>query len=68
MVLGQRTLEKRCALLLPVYQIKWACIVLNELLPEHVARRQFSSAKPLSDEQLREQLRKAEDLVARARG
>ena len=33
---------KRAALLLPVYQIKWCCILLNVFLPAGRARRTFS--------------------------
>jgi hypothetical protein len=34
--------EERCRRLLPVYAIKWACILLNEFTPEGRRRRQFS--------------------------
>lgn len=33
----------RCAILLDVYRIKWACILLNEFLPVGAARRAYSN-------------------------
>ncbi len=59
--------RSRCEQLLPVYQIKWACIVLNEFLPEHAARRRFSSSKPLTDEQMDRQLERAKEILASIR-
>jgi hypothetical protein len=35
-------LAKRCRLLLPVYQLKWCTIMLNEFLPAGSHRRRFS--------------------------
>jgi hypothetical protein len=37
----------RSSLLLPVYRVKWVCIMLNEFLPLGVSRRTFSSAAEL---------------------
>jgi len=34
---------ERARLLLPVYQIKWCCIMLNEFLPTEAQRRDFSN-------------------------
>ncbi|HEY1857215.1 aminoglycoside phosphotransferase family protein [Acidocella sp.] len=34
--------EARCAMLLDAYRVKWACIILNEFLPEGAARRAFA--------------------------
>ena len=34
---------QRARLLLPVYQIKWCCIMLNEFLPTEAQRRDFSN-------------------------
>src|SRR5581483_2047702 len=36
-------LEQRIRALLPVYGIKWCCILLNEFLPVGKARRRFAS-------------------------
>jgi hypothetical protein len=37
----------RSALLLPMYRVKWVCIMLNEFLPVGSKRRAFSSAAEL---------------------
>ena len=37
-------LVERVAVLMPVYQVKWCCILLNEFLPRERARREFASA------------------------
>jgi hypothetical protein len=56
---------KRIALLLPLYQLKWCCIMLNEFLPRDQSRRAFS--QKLSPEELEakkgEQLGKARMLL-----
>ena len=44
------------ALLLPVYQIKWCCILLNDFLPTGQARRTFATGEP---DQRKRQLVKA---------
>lgn len=36
-------LEKRVGILLPFYQLKWCCIMLNEFLPASAARRAFAT-------------------------
>lgn len=36
------TCGERCALLLPVYQAKWCCILLNDFLPLGADRREFA--------------------------
>ena len=53
-------LAERGRLLLPLFQIKWCCIILNEFLPDAVRRRQF--ANPTSDpwQRKRLQLEKAQ--------
>ena len=59
------TRRDRIALLLPLYQMKWCCILLNEFLPQEQSRRAFS--RKLSPEELearkREQLAKAAALL-----
>jgi hypothetical protein len=35
-------LAARASLLLPVYRVKWSCILLHEFVPASAARRQFS--------------------------
>jgi len=53
--------------LLPVYQLKWCCIILNEFLPKEKERRQFAQAS--DSVQLREkqqnQLSKAQECFKR---
>ena len=46
-------LEERARLLLPVFQVKWCCIVLNDFVPESAQRRRF--ADPAADEAARRQ-------------
>jgi hypothetical protein len=49
--------------LLPVYQLKWCCIVLNEFLPEGQARRRFSAVDRAGQRQPDMQLPKARQLL-----
>jgi hypothetical protein len=60
----RRRFRTRCERLLPVYRVKWACIVLNEFLPDHAARRRFSTSAQPTENDLLEQLQKAEQLLA----
>ena len=54
--------RRRFALLLPVYAMKWACIILNDFLPAGAARRRFAGA---ADSARREQqLLKARKVIA----
>jgi len=57
-------LEARARLLVPLFQVKWCCIILNEFVPEAAQRRRF--AKPSLDEALskQRQLEKARRLLA----
>jgi hypothetical protein len=56
---------KRMQLLLPVYQIKWCCILLNDFLPTGSARRQFSKgSENLADKKFL-QLEKAKHALER---
>ncbi|MFQ5732236.1 MAG: phosphotransferase [Planctomycetaceae bacterium] len=36
--------RRRCDLLLPIHQVKWSCIMLNDFLPEVGRRREFAGA------------------------
>jgi hypothetical protein len=58
----------RAEVLLPVYRVKWCCIVLNEFLPVGGRRRQFS-AGPATEQQERKvrQLEKARQALAALR-
>jgi hypothetical protein len=51
-------LRTRAHLLLPVSQIKWCCIMLNEFLPEAARRRQFANPTSMPEQRKRIQLDK----------
>lgn len=57
----------RVTSLLPVYRIKWCCILLNEFLPVSAGRRRFASS--LLDQEIVKatQLRKARQMVQSVR-
>ncbi|MCC7145933.1 MAG: aminoglycoside phosphotransferase family protein [Phycisphaeraceae bacterium] len=59
----------RVAVLLPVYRVKWCCILLNDFLPGAGgrARRNFAGASHDEQERLRGQLEKAKVMLAAAR-
>ncbi len=50
---------QRMALLLPVYQAKWCCILLNDFLPMGSARRRFAQNDVEQEERKATQLAKA---------
>jgi hypothetical protein len=54
----------RAALLLPVYRIKWVCIMLNEFLPVGGSRRAFSGTPAQRDARKASQLAKARAALA----
>ena len=60
-------LRDRVALLLPVYELKWCCIMLNEFLPVGEIRRSF--ALTADDHEVRQarQLQKVDAAVTRLR-
>ena len=53
-------LGHRARLLLPLIQIKWCCIMLNEFLPDAARRRQFASPTLEPGQRKRLQLEKAQ--------
>ena len=53
----------RVGILLPVYRVKWCCIVLNDFLPVGSRRRQFSGQGPGEETKAR-QFAKAQALLA----
>lgn len=55
----------RVALLLPVYELKWCCIMLNEFLPVGDTRRAFARADERLETLRAEQLQKVEASLAR---
>lgn len=56
------TFLRRVELLLPLYQLKWCCILMNDFLPLDSSRRQFSLGKP-SKKELQKQLKKVQESV-----
>jgi len=48
------TCRQRIKLLMPAYQIKWCCIILNDFLPTDSARRKFAGQG--SDEETRKRM------------
>jgi hypothetical protein len=62
----QRSLE-RAALLLPVYQIKWCCIMLNDFLPVGNERRAFARESDDQESRRRAQLQKVRLALRRIR-
>lgn len=57
--LSDTDFSRRAQLLLPAYQIKWCCIILNEFLQGDRARREFAQGSDALDERKATQLRKA---------
>jgi hypothetical protein len=53
----------RIHLLLPVYRIKWCCILLNDLLPVGSRRRSFAAGEATLKERKHRQLEKARHLA-----
>lgn len=51
--------EQRVRRLMPVYRIKWCCILLNEFLPVSRSRREFARGEADPESRRREQLEKA---------
>ena len=55
-------LVARAHLLLPIFQTKWCCIILNEFVPLSAQRRRFANPELDEDARRREQLGKARTL------
>ena len=53
-------LAERVRRLLPVFQIKWCCIMLNEFLPDAAQRRRFANPTAEPESRKRAQLQKAQ--------
>ncbi len=53
----------RCCALRAAYRVKWACILLNEFLPQDAARRAFAAATPATEHRT-QQLARAEAQLA----
>ncbi len=57
---AQADLPQRAQLLLPAYQIKWCCIMLNEFLRGEQSRREFALGGGAAEDRKRMQLEKAQ--------
>jgi hypothetical protein len=57
-------LSERAALLLPLYRIKWCCILLNEFLRDESARRLFAGTQESAEVRKVQQLEKARHMLA----
>jgi hypothetical protein len=55
----------RMALLLPVYHMKWCCILLNEFLPVGSQRRQYACGPSRGGNRKRHQLEKTKEMLHR---
>jgi len=60
-------LRQRAALLLPAYEVKWCCIMLNEFLPLGDSRRAFAGAGESPDARQEAQVRKVAAVLSRLR-
>jgi phosphotransferase family enzyme len=58
-------LEARVEALLPVYRVKWCCILLNEFIPETASRRAYARRGEVADSAKSLQLDKARAALAR---
>lgn len=58
----------RAARLLPVYRVKWCCIMLNEFLPVGAKRRAFAGTREDMEERKKTQLAKARAALKAAKG
>jgi hypothetical protein len=56
---------KRMTLLLPIYQVKWCCILLNDFLPTSFERRRFAKGTADQDKLKEQQLSKAREALKR---
>jgi len=56
--------RRRIKMLLPIYKIKWCCIVLNEFLPRGRSRRAFMKDMLNPEAKKDEQLQKAMNILA----
>jgi hypothetical protein len=55
--------HRRIDILLPVYQIKWCCIMLNDFLPAGALRRRFATGTQNSNDRKKQQLAKAVEFL-----
>lgn len=58
--------RSRFRILPPLYQVKWACIVLNDFLPFGRSRRKFQEVESSESARKCQQLKKAQSMLLRA--
>jgi len=57
--------HRRAALIVPLYRLKWCCIMLNEFLAEGGRRREYAAADRLTVAEKRSQLQLAKHLAVK---
>ena len=62
-----KTFQERAAMLLPAYQVKWCCIMLNEFLRSEQARREFAQGSAGATALKSSQLEKAKAWLKQVR-
>ncbi len=62
---GDAGIRNRVVVLMPVYELKWCCIMLNEFLPVGDDRRSFARADESHDMRRLKQLHKVDAALAR---
>ena len=55
--------KKRMGLLLPIYRVKWCCILLNDFLPVGKSRRRFAERIGNHEDKKAVQLKKARNAL-----
>ena len=62
---NRERLKSRAARMMPLFRVKWCCIMLNEFLPDAAGRRQFADPAKSSEEWRRAQIEKANHYLKR---
>jgi hypothetical protein len=63
----RQALQERALALLPVIQIKWCCIMLNQFLPDAAKRRRFANPEADLERSKRAQIEKVRDVLGHMR-
>jgi hypothetical protein len=62
-----QALQARTRALLPVIQIKWCCIMLNQFIPDAAKRRSFANPEADMEQSKRRQIEKVRAVLGRLR-
>lgn len=62
---GLEDVKKRVAMLMPLYQVKWSAMALNDFLPVSKERRAFAHQQSVGEKRKAIQLEKARQLLSR---